>query len=867
MQLLRRLLSFRARFDEKNDPPLTADTVLRKSASKSKDIIERATYLVAKGRCAAAMSIIVAALESSPTDLELLFTRASTLLSWGRYREGRDELIALAARGLTGFELHLKLGWASYWSGDLENCERWMRLALEDKPDDWTAHFGLGTAFHALKKSEQGRSCFERALELNPDDPYCIANLLGCEMSLGRVEVSESLARRAVEIDSASAVAWSNLGAVLDHQDRYVEAIAAFQKAEEISENAGEVQYDFVNFVVCLFRDGRTNEGIEFLENRLREYPSVMAHSHYALMLLLAGRTDEGFDQYEFRWLDGPLKATRSNFSKPIWNGQNLDGKIILLRAEQGYGDFIQFIRYAPHVKALGATVLLYLPELVRKLADDFDGIDHVLLPDEPLPPFDFFVNLLSLPRIFGADVSSVPADVPYLRVDSNRAAHWAAQFDDGEAINVGLVWAGSPTHLRDKFRSLTIEQLEPLGSVPKLRLFSLQKGPASAQLNGQSTGLKLVNLAPQLDDFVDTAAAVSQMDLVVCVDTSVAHLAGALGMPVWLMLPHPADWRWGESAHATHWYPTMRIFRQSRAGEWSDVIARVTDALREFVDERVQVGAHAIHSTKATSHRRLDVKPRAARVQKKDLSAATYTRVGMLQYWPDESPVGSSVEYYGEYLQPQLDAIGRMLQPGATVMEIGTGIGVHALYLGKAIGPTGHLMLYESRAKMEKVLRQNLAANDIAHVTIMRNEVHGPKKDNLGQGEDTIGCNSTLPPEVVASRFETIDELQLTRLNWLKVNEHRNPIGVIRGAASTLWRLRPMLFTSAAHEAVLLEMASELRAFSYRTWKISTPLFSPVNFNGRGDDIFFGEAALALLAIPEEIVMDIVISDCVEVH
>jgi tetratricopeptide (TPR) repeat protein len=860
MQLLKRFLGTRAHVDT-GDAPARVSARGRLELEPATSAVAKVAELAAQGNCAKAMTLVNQALEQAPDDPSLLFIRASTLFSWGRYREGRDELAALAARGVGGFDFHLKLGWADYWTGDVESSERRMRLAVEAKPEDWSGHFGLGNALHARKKYVEARSSFARALELNPDDPYCIGNLVGCEMMLGHLDVAEQLARRAVDIDPSIAVGWSNLGAVLDHQDRYSEAIDAFRTAEAISERAGELQYDFVNYAVCLFRDGRTNEGIAYLERRLREYPAVLAHSHYALTLLLSGRTQEGFEQYEFRWLDGPLKARRPNFPKPAWNGQNLGGKTILLCAEQGYGDFIQFIRYAPHIKALGAKVLLYLPEIVRKLADQCDGVDHVLLPDEPFPPFDFFVNMMSLPRIFGAEPSAIPAATPYLRADPARVADWP-ELANRDSIKVGLVWAGSPTHLRDKFRSLTIRQLAPLGRVPGVRLFSLQKGPATAQLTGQDSELQIVNLEPRLDDFVDTAAAIMQLDLVVCVDTSVAHLAGALGKPVWVMLPIPADWRWGESGDATHWYPTMRFFRQSVAGIWDDVITRVTEALSEFASVGPSI---ALSQASATGPRVIPLTPRISKLRIDGLSSATYTRVGMLQYWPGESPVGVSLGYYGEWLQPQLDTLGRMVKPGATVLEVGSGIGVAAVYLGKAVGAAGHLMLYESRPVVQRVLRQNLASNGIGCVTIMRNRIGGPPADRMEAVLTTLPMVGT--DAGASSVIETVDDLHLARLDWLKVTDHDTPIDVLRGADSTLWRLRPLLFLAAPNAGVLRGMATVVRACSYRTWKIETALFNPVNFNVRNDDIFCGRTALALLAVPEEIEMDIVVDGSVEIH
>jgi FkbM family methyltransferase len=331
------------------------------------------------------------------------------------------------------------------------------------------------------------------------------------------------------------------------------------------------------------------------------------------------------------------------------------------------------------------------------------------------------------------------------------------------------------------------------------------------------------------------------------------------------LMLPTPNDWRWLEGRDDSPWYPTMRLFRQSRASDWSDVIARVADALRE----RVGNDQHNLADESGTNGRPPADAPLLPCVTpvppRGPLSMATHTRVGTLQYWPEQHPVGPSISYYGEYLQPQLDLLGRMIRPGVTAMEVGTGIGVHAVFLGKAIGPAGHLFAYEPRPMMQAVMRQNLSSNGIGNFTIMRNAAGGPRQSDPDANEisGTPKSNGSAPSH--DSAVEAIDELQLERLHWLKINEHNNPLEVLRGAVATLWRLRPLLFAAALDERTLLELATIGRECSYRTWRMDTLLFNPSNFNRRDHNMFPDEMARALLAVPEEIDMDIVLDGCVE--
>ena len=442
------------------------------------------------------------------------------LAAWGRHREARELLQRIEASGPKSATFYKKLGLAAFWTGDLEESERCMRLALADQPDDWEHHFGLGMTLQARRKNQEASASFERALELNPNDRYCLANLVACEHDLEHAEKAEQIARRATDVHPRSAVAWSNLGVVLDRENRLDEALMAFERAAALSREGGIDKAGFVNHATCHLRAAQTREGITLLESKLCDNPNVQAHCHYALALLLSGRMREGWEQYEFRWVDRPLRDARPTFGKPAWMGQDIAGKTILLRSEQGFGDFFQFIRYAPDVKAMGARVLVQLHEAVRDMANGATGIDHVLKADAPYPAFDFHANLLSLPRIFGTDTSTIPADVPYLRPDPQRRAKWKARLAGDHSVKVGLVWAGSPSHLRDRFRSIRFDMLEPLGELTGVTFYSLQKGPAAASARTADSQLRLVDLESELHNFADTGAAIHELDLVICVDT-----------------------------------------------------------------------------------------------------------------------------------------------------------------------------------------------------------------------------------------------------------------------------------------------------------------------------------------------------------
>jgi tetratricopeptide (TPR) repeat protein len=837
--------------------------------SKPSSAVERQSIVIGArertdaGRYSEALALIDRALEAAPRDPELLFGRASALFGWGRFMEAREVLLAAEHFGLRTPDACIKFGWACFWTGKIDEALDSMRRAAAMRPDDWAAQFGVATVLRAQNQVVASRAAFERALELDPGNLHCLSSLVACEIDQRHPDLAERYARRALDLDSRSAAVWSDLGMVLCEQGRYDEAIAAFECAKQWSAATAEAPDEVVNFAICLLRAGRTQQTLTLLEDALPAYPSATGHSQYALALLLSGRYVEGFDQYEFRWLEPPLSSGRPNFVKPVWTGQDLCGKTILLRAEQGFGDFIQFIRYARHIKALGATVLLFVREELRELAEALDEVDRVLRPNHSYPPFDFYVDLLSIPRVFATDLASIPAEVPYLTVDPVRMSTWAKRFEGETKLKVGLVWSGSPTHPRDRFRSLTPQQLAPLMSIGGAQFYSLQKGPTSADLSELTCTRNIIDIGPELNSFADTAAAISQLDLVIGVDTAVVHVAGALAKPVWTLIPNPADWRWLENRDASPWYPTMRLFRQRDHGDWGEVIRRVTAALEVRIREGNDHASASQVAVTSAPVARLKPIPRPVVRLNRGLSCVAETRVGIVQYFPDQPQAGKAIEWCGEHLQSQLDLLAPLITSGMTVMEVGAGVGLHALWLSRAVGPAGHLFLYEDDARQRHVLKQNLTANGAMNVTLMRH--------SLTTAELPVRVGPTerpaLPLHDGAPDRETIDELRLDRLHLLKINGGTDAFDVLGGAGDTIWRLRPRLFVAATDQGLLDDLALHVKAFGYRCWACEAPLFNPDNFNRREENVFSGQSSWALLAIPEETGVEIRENEFVSAH
>lgn len=822
---------------------------------EAKSILAQVETLDDAGRFADSLVLLNRALATAPTDSELLLARASTLYAWGRFREARDDFFRAEAGGMTGPKLDVRLGWTSHQLGDPSEADARMRKAVAAQPDNAEAHFGLGAVVQAAGRLDEAAKSYERALEYIPNHLRCLVVLGVCRLDQDDYVGAEAWFRRAIAAHPDSTMAWMHLGIALFRQDRCAEAYEAHERALALESAGGEDVDSFFNYANTLQNTDRTQHAIELFEKNLPQRPHVIGHGQYGMALLAAGRLKEAWHYYEFRWLQQPLVSLRPHLDRPVWSGQDLRGKTILLRAEQGVGDVLQFVRFAATLKSLGATVLLQNRQGMDDLASDFIGVDRVLIPGEPLPAFDYYVHMLSIPRVLDIDLDSIPADVPYLRTHPDRIERWSQRLAGGGGLKVGLVWAGSAEHKRDRYRSIPLRLLRPLCDIEGVRLFSLQKGSGAAQLRALDPAPNIVDLDAELTTFGETAAAIGALDLVISVDTAVAHLTGALGRPLWVLLPHPAEWRWLEKREDCPWYPSARLFRQPEMGNWDEVVVQLAAALRERVDQK-QIGmtpeqlAHSPPVRACLEHRTVGrfVPMRVA----PGMSAVAEIRSAILQYLPDHDDMGPSLRWYGEWLQPQIELLTRLIRLGQIVMEVGSGVGAHMVALSAAVGRSGHVICYESQPLIKRILRQNIQANRIMNVTVMARTLTGQQ------------TRPSEPP--ITAITDTVDELQLEHLDWLKINEPTTSLSVLEGSAETLWRLRPRVFVAAADEVALRAIADRAKEFGYRCWRMDTPFFNPRNLYLQEEDIFDGRTRLALLLIPEEIEVDVVLDGCVEI-
>lgn len=434
--------------------------------------------------------------------------------------------------------------------------------------------FALATEHHRQGRLDEAIAGYTRVLAYQPAHPDAYNNLGVALRVRGKFAAAVACYRRALGIRPDNSGTWSNLGNVLRDLGRLEEAVAAHQRAVSLAPRSAEAVY---NLGLVLKDMGQTDTAIACFVRTLEINPEhVDCHWDRALTHLMRGDLERGFAEYEWRWRrpDSPPRG----FPQPLWDGSDLEGRTLLLHQEQGLGDTIQFVRYAPMIKERGATVIVECqPELAR-LFSGAPGVDMVAIRGGPLPAFDTFAPMMSLGRIFGTTLETIPAPIPYLFAPDLHSAHLAVA--PGTRLNVGIAWAGKPTHRNDRNRSCPFFHFIELMDTPGVAFYSLQKGERAADLRDAACEALVADAGAVLHDLLDTAAVVEQLDLVITVDTALAHLAGAMGRAVWVLLPYVPDWRWLMGRDDSPWYPTLRLFRQERPGDWAGVFLRVREAL-----------------------------------------------------------------------------------------------------------------------------------------------------------------------------------------------------------------------------------------------------------------------------------------------
>jgi tetratricopeptide (TPR) repeat protein len=438
----------------------------------------------------------------------------------------------------------------------------------------------LGLAQHALEQYADALASHDAALALDPDNCEIINRRAVALLRLDQPEAALAALDRLLAIAPEHVDALGNRGNVLVRLNRPEQAIAAYDAALRI---AGDHPQLLTNRAHALRRLDRVEEALADLQRAIALAPDFAeAQFELAMAQLALGDFAAGWTSYEWRWATAAFAQSRRSFTSPLWTGaQDLAGQTVLLHAEQGFGDTIQLVRYAPLVARRGANVILEVqPELVSLLAG-IAGVSAVVARGRKLPRFDLHAPLMSLPRAFGTTPATIPATVPYIPVAAERAQGWAQRLPTAGPL-IGVAWAGRPSHRNDLNRSLPLARLAPLFRQPGMRFVSLQRDLRAGDAAILRDHPDVIDAGARLEDFADTAALVARLDAVISVDTAVAHLAGALGKPLFLLLPYAADFRWLRARPDSAWYPSARLLRQPGFGDWDGVVAQLCAAVRE---------------------------------------------------------------------------------------------------------------------------------------------------------------------------------------------------------------------------------------------------------------------------------------------
>jgi len=436
-------------------------------------------------------------------------------------------------------------------AGRLEEAEQACRQAVELDPDNVEARWKLGTLQRERGDAPAAEATLRAALAIAPDNLEALLTLAAVMCSLRRPEDAVAPVVHAAEVAPGAAIVHANLGLVLAQCGRDEEAAAAYARALELKPAYAEARWNM------------------------------------AQVLLGLGRYAEGWQMFEARWQLAKYARQRPSAPFPQWSGEDLQGKRLFVHSEQGFGDTMQFLRFVEPAAERGAEVLLQVPKALLKIAATVRGVARLDELGAPVPECDYVCPVMSLPRGFGTTVETIPRRIPYFAADESAVAAWRRRLDPDAALHVGLVWASGISPALGKgfvesarARSLPLAALGALGSVRGARFYSLQKGPPAAEAAAPPDGLRLLDWSNELHDFIDTAALICALDLVVTCDTSISHLAGALGKPVWVLVNKPPSWRWLRNRDDSPWYPTMRLFRQASEGDWGAPVAAVAAAL-----------------------------------------------------------------------------------------------------------------------------------------------------------------------------------------------------------------------------------------------------------------------------------------------
>lgn len=596
-------------------PDVAVDLVgqaIRLAPGQAPAYVNLASALTALGRHDEAIDSCRRALAIQPLYPEAHLNLGNALRARGMLDEAVASYRQAAVVRRDYAEAHYNLGSVFHVQGKLPDAARSLRRALEIRPAYAEAHNALGNVLQAQGQPEQAITCYQRALANSPELAEALNNLGLALQATGRLEESIVALERAIAIRPEYADAHNNLGAQFEARGLLDQALACYRRALELKpafpeacnnlgnlyQAAGRLEEALGSYRQALalrpdYAEAHNNLGnalqaAGLLDDAIRSHDQAIALRpdladawwNKAFALLLKGEYAAGWALFEWRWKVLAQHSGLRRFDGALWLGESsLDGRRLLLYHEQGLGDTLQMLRYVPLLAAQGARVSVEVPRSLASIAASVAGVAEVVVPGGEAPAYDLHCPFMSLPLACKTTLDNVPGNVPYLSATAGACAAWRERLDPGRRRRVGLAWSGSTTHRNDRQRSLRLQQLLPLlGGDAEFLSLQTEYRPADQALMAADGRVR--DFSAELTDFAATAALIAQLELVITVDTAVAHLAGAMGKPVWLLLPFAPDYRWMLQRTDSPWYPTMRLFRQPSSGDWATVIGVVADAL-----------------------------------------------------------------------------------------------------------------------------------------------------------------------------------------------------------------------------------------------------------------------------------------------
>lgn len=564
-------------------------TILNLVPEHPNALINLGSILIGQNKFDEAIAIYERIVELSPTFEDARYNLANLLFKQGNLDRAASHLRSILLINPNYIGCYFSLANVLVEQNKLDEAISNYRNSLQLTPNHPLTHFKLGNALAKQCKPSEAIISYQNAIQIHPNYTDAYYNLGVILRKMERFDEAIAAYQKVIQIEANRAETYFSLGNVYLDLDKFEDAIVNYQKAIALNPNYAEA-FNTLGTVHRL--QNRLNEAISNIERAIALNPNyIEAHFNLSTTLLLMGDMQQGFAEFEYRRKIVDFAKTLPTFSQPQWDGSPLQGKTILLFSDAALGDTIQTIRYIPQIIDRGGRLVLQCLPGFERLFQNMHGIDSIIPKGEALPHFDVYAPLLSLPYILGTTLQTIPAQIPYIFAPEGNDIKLplGSNQTSSQALKVGIVWASG--YRCDSFdlrkfyqtKSFPLSMFERIISIPDTCFYSLQVGQHASDISIFSDRPHAIDLSVSIQDFADTATIIEQLDLVVSVDTAVAHLAGAMAKPVWTLLPYSPDWRWMSDREDSPWYPTMRLFRQAKLGDWEEVLQRVYDSLQSF--------------------------------------------------------------------------------------------------------------------------------------------------------------------------------------------------------------------------------------------------------------------------------------------